>query len=238
MRANALAVMAKAPVAGEVKTRLVPPLSAGEAARLYGALLSDLLHSLRAFPAADRFVVFTPPDAATLFDAIVPAGFACFPQHAGDLGKRMEAVFADLFSRRYRQVVVIGSDVPVFPAGFLAKAFETLDESRGCVVLGPSEDGGYYLIGMSRLVREIFSDIPWGQDSVLSTTLARLSALACEVRLLPPWFDLDRVEDLGRLFSAGEKALALSQPRTLRVLRQLPARVKYYLGPGSRREPV
>jgi rSAM/selenodomain-associated transferase 1 len=192
---NAFVVMAKAPVAGEVKTRLVPPLSFQEAAEFYRCLLLDLLESFASFEDADLFVAFTPVDAASLFHQLAPPAFVCFAQRGRDLGERMQFIFEDLFAKGYERAVVIGSDLPVFPSSFLKGALQTLAESSE-VVLGPSRDGGYYLIGLSRLVPEIFTGIPWGTGRVLEATRLRLSEIGIEPPLLPEWFDVDTVEDL------------------------------------------
>ncbi|HEY3306238.1 MAG TPA: TIGR04282 family arsenosugar biosynthesis glycosyltransferase [Candidatus Binatia bacterium] len=215
---NALVVMAKAPVAGEVKTRLVPPLTLDEAAELYRCLLLDLLENFAAFETADRYVVFSPPSAARLFDEIAPPGFICFPQQGADLGDRMRSIFEDLFERGYERIVVIGSDLPVFPSSFLSDAFRALAESAR-VVLGPSRDGGYYLIGLSRLVPEIFSDMAWGSERVFEATRRKLSRIGIEPVLLPVWFDVDRVEDLPALAAGGSARL---RTRTFELLKKIP----------------
>ena len=107
--ANALVVMAKAPLVGEVKTRLAPPLSLKEAAELYRCLLLDLLENVRSFEGADLYVAFSPAAAAALFHEITPRDFVCFPQRRGDLGERMASIFEDLFEKSYERAVVIGS---------------------------------------------------------------------------------------------------------------------------------
>ncbi|HEY2918209.1 MAG TPA: DUF2064 domain-containing protein, partial [Candidatus Binatia bacterium] len=103
-RANALVVMAKAPIGGEVKTRLVPPLSFQEAAELYRSLLLDLLEWVGSFQGADRYVAFSPAAAATLFEQLLPFGFSCFAQRGGDLGERMKNIFDELFGIGHRNV--------------------------------------------------------------------------------------------------------------------------------------
>lgn len=203
---NAFVVMAKAPVAGAVKTRLVPPLTLDEAAELYRCLLLDLLDHVSAFDGADLYIAFDPPGAASLFQEIAPPGFICFPQRGAGLGDRMRAIFEDLFERGYEGVVVIGSDLPVFPSSFLSDAFRALAESAR-VVFGPSRDGGYYLIGLSRLVPEIFSDIAWGSERVLEATRRKLSWIGIEPVLLPVWFDVDRV---GLAGARGERIRSVS----------------------------
>lgn len=221
MRANALVVMAKAPLAGLVKTRLVPPLSPEQAAELYRALFLDLLEGLKGFQEADLFVAFAPDESAPWFHDTVPSAFACFPQCGGDLGERMSRAFAQLASRGYRSVALIGSDLPGLPAPHLQEAFRRLAELGHEVVLGPSRDGGYYLIGMSRQLPEIFQGIPWGSNRVLRATVERLSVLGIRTHFLLPWFDIDTVQDLHYLKSIAKQWTVRLPHRTLRFLEEL-----------------
>ncbi|MBI4487583.1 MAG: TIGR04282 family arsenosugar biosynthesis glycosyltransferase [Deltaproteobacteria bacterium] len=217
--ANALVIMAKAPLPGTVKTRLVPPLSHEEAAELYRCLLLDILDGLRFFAGADLFVAFTPAVSAPVFQELVPPGFVCFPQRDGDLGHRMHSVFVDLSDGGYKSIVLIGSDLPVFPIRFLQEAFAMLERSRRDLVLGPSRDGGYYLIAMGRSIPEIFKGIPWGEENVLAVTLQKISSLGLKAYLLPTWFDIDIPEDLRYLESVTDQFAACSQSKTLAFLK-------------------
>lgn len=221
--ANALAVMAKAPVAGKVKTRLTPFLSSKGAAELYRCLLLDLLESLRSFREADLFIAFTPVEAASFFKEI--AGFACFPQQGQDLGERMNHAFMELSNKGYRNIVLVASDLPVFPARFLEDAFAILEgPEENSVILGPSRDGGYYLIGMSRLINEIFHGIPWSSESVLPATIEKLASLGIQICLAPRWFDIDTLADLRDMEAHVRHHGAAPQPRTARFLDGLAAR--------------
>jgi uncharacterized protein len=225
--ANALIVMAKAPVAGEVKSRLVPPLSFEEAAELYRCLLLDLLENVASFEEADLYLAFTPADAAHSFRDLAPPNFTCVPQRSGDLGERMAGIFEDSFEKGYERAVVIGSDLPVFPSSFLRDAFRALAGSSD-VVLGPSRDGGYYLIGLSRLLAEIFTHIPWGTARVLQATRDRLSRIGVEPLLLPGWFDVDTVEDLRflkQMVCTGSQTRTSEMIKKLAILRDLPYRL-------------
>ncbi len=224
MHANALVIMAKAPVPGEVKTRLVPPLSPEEASELYRCLLLDLLESLGSFKRADIFVAFTPADAASLFDRLVPSGFVCFPQRGMNLGERMNHIFEDLFCKGYRNIVLVGSDLPHFPLRFLQEAFVILERSSQDLVLGPSCDGGYYLIGMNRRTQEVFEGIPWSTNRVLSKTIQKLTDLRLKHCLLPLWFDIDTVEDLRYLASLADNPTDRSQRITFGFLNALSAK--------------
>ena len=219
--ANALVIMAKAPLPGDVKTRLVPPLSPEEAAELSRCLLLDLIEELKSFRSGDLFIAFTPVEHAAFFSGIADGRFVCIPQRGHDLGERMKHIFEDLFSKGYKNIVVIGSDLPVFPSRFLQDAFMALDGSGYSVTFGPSRDGGYYLIGMNRYVPEIFQGIPWSSNSVLSTTVHKLSALELAPYFVPAWFDIDTIEDLGYLESTADQFPDRSGQLTLGFLNAL-----------------
>ena len=219
-RVNALAVMAKAPIAGTVKTRLVPPLTPAQAAEFCRALLRDQLEHLKALTVADLFVAFTPSDARAVVAEILPPEFRCFPQHGEDLGARMGKVFDHLRDNEYENIVLIGSDLPALPLSYVERAFESLSSRGKRVVLGPSHDGGYYLVGMSRRTPEIFHGMTWSHDQVLAQTLAKLADLGVDQELLPVWFDVDTVDDLRRLQSCSDVPAKETLKNTLSLLRQ------------------
>jgi rSAM/selenodomain-associated transferase 1 len=219
--ANALAVMAKAPIAGEVKTRLVPLLTHEQAADLYRALLLDQLEHLSRLTVADLYLVYAPGSAAPLMKQLAPPNFHCFAQRGGDLSERMDAAFIDLWRRGHRNVVLVGSDLPALPLSYLETAFGLLVTSTHQVVLGPSRDGGYYLVGMNQATPEIFQDMTWSHDQVLAQTMKRLAGLCLAAELLPTWFDLDTVEDLAYLQSLSEPATRNAVKRTLSYLEGL-----------------
>src|ERR1043166_5945058 len=156
---KALVMMTKMPVPGASKTRLVPPLSYEEAADLAGAMIEDQLRNLSCFNDARLFLTYTPSSSADFFVALHPGEWS-FPQVGTDRGDRMLHAFEHLFNLHYRRVVLIGSDLPALPPGTLRSAFVSLADNAE-VVFGPSLDGGYYLIGMTRVVEEIFSGIQW-----------------------------------------------------------------------------
>ena len=210
--------MAKAPIAGEVKTRLVPPFTQEQAADLYRALLLDQLEHLSELTVADLYLVYTPEDSAPLMKQLAPPNFHCLAQRGDDLGERMNFAFSDLWERGHRRVVLIGSDLPALPLDFLETAFELLTASAGQVVLGPSRDGGYYLVGMNQPTPEIFQDMTWSHDQVLAQTIDKLGKLGIQPALLPTWFDLDTVEDLAYLQSLTEPATRNAVQRTLSYL--------------------
>jgi len=220
-RANALAVMAKAPVPGSVKTRMVPPLTQEEAAALYRAILRDQLEHLTRLAAIDLYVAFTPDDAAALMKSVVPAAFECFPQRGEDLGERMQEIFVELWRRGHRNLVLIGSDVPAVPLDFFQETYSALNCEDKRVVFGPSQDGGYYLVGMNQPTPQIFERMTWSHDRVLVQTTEKLTRLGMAVKLLPTWFDIDTIEDLKRLQTISDPAVRNAMQETLDCLRRL-----------------
>lgn len=210
-RDRALVVAAKAPVAGTVKTRLCPPLSTDEAARLACALLADTLDT--AFSpvvsaVADVFLALDGDEAsvAATWDEAerrTPEGARLhrLRQRGNDLGERLAHLCADVFAAGYAHVCVIGGDTPDLPAAFLIEAFGRLAHGgQDGVVLGPAEDGGYYLVGLRQPAPGLFAGgIGWGGPNVLRDTLARAVEAERTVVLLPPWYDIDTIADLRRL---------------------------------------
>jgi len=215
--------MAKAPIPGEAKTRLAPPLTAEQAAGLARALLLDQLDHLAALRAIDLYVAFTPPQAAPLFKRLARRRYGCFPQERGDLGERMEGALAELWRRGHRNAAIIGGDVVPPPLEIFYDAFEFLSSPDPRVVIGPSRDGGYYLIGMNRPTPEIFADMTWSHDRVLRETVARLARLGVDYSLLPTWFDVDTASDLDRLRRA-EPSVRAAMRRTVAWLQRLDLR--------------
>ena len=224
IRANALAVMAKAPVPGQVKTRLLPAFTAEEAAEFSQALLVDQLSHLKELDRIDCYLVFAPDDAQSLMEDLAPPCFRLFSQQGDDLGARMAAVFERLFQMGHKNIVLIGGDLPPVPLHFFAAAYTFLESSSHGVVLGPSRDGGYYLVGCNRPTPQIFQDMVWSHSEVLAQTLDRLASLKIEYHLLPIWFDIDTPDDLRYLKSALDAALEKAMPNTLPLLRRLALR--------------
>ena len=188
-RRDALAVIAKEPVAGLAKYRLVPALGEAGAARAATAMLADTLAAVRA-TGAEPWLCFTPAEARERLGRLAP-GFGLLAQASGDLGDRLAACLAGLLAAGADRVAIVGADTPHIPAASYRRAFALLDEVD--VVLGPALDGGYYLVAAKAARPELFVGIPMGTEVVLSTTLARAARGGLGVALLPPLRDLDRV---------------------------------------------
>jgi rSAM/selenodomain-associated transferase 1 len=194
----AVAIMAKAPRAGEVKTRLCPPLSAAEAAELYRCFLLDKIEQVRSLCGARPAIAYTPEEGRAFFETAAP-DFLLVPQRGDDLGARLAGTFEALFAQGYVGALAIDSDTPTLPTGLLQEAVDLLAGPPVDVVLGPCEDGGYYLIGLRRLHRELFEGIAWSTDRVFPETVRRADAMGLTVVSLPAWLDIDTPEDLERL---------------------------------------
>jgi len=194
---NSIVIMAKAPVPNEVKTRLTPPLRPEEASRLYHGFLLDKIEQIKNINEVRRFVAYTPGEAEAFFRNIIPPGFSLFSQVGTDLGERLANVSGKLFAQGAEKVLILDSDTPNLPTDYIRDGISRLDEVD--VVLGPCEDGGYYLIGMRKFVPEIFNGIPWSTSEVAELTFKKAQSLDLSVSLLDKWYDVDTVIDLKRL---------------------------------------
>jgi rSAM/selenodomain-associated transferase 1 len=226
--ANALVIMTKAPQPGRSKTRLVPPLSYAEAADLARALLVDQLENLAKFDGARLFIAFTPEKAAGFFESFITQPFTCFPQRGQSLGERMNHAFGHLFESELKNIILIGSDLPALPLALLDQAYGLLDKSAADVVLGPSADGGYYLVGMNRMNTTIFDGIGWSRNDVLAQTIQKLAGVGLKHELLPECYDIDTARDLGRLQSERNCREVLMK-NTFTLLNQLKQRGRLYI---------
>ncbi len=194
---RALAIMVKAPRPGQVKTRLVPPLSNDEAASLYRCFLTDIFRKLSYIPDTDIFVAYSPEGSTGEIKPLAPEGFFYLPQDGADLGERMFNVFKYL-SGSYAAAALIGSDVPDIPEEYIEAAFKALEDGAEAV-FGPAVDGGYYLVGLKRPLSSVFEGIEWSTASVMEKTIERLNSLSIPFRLLPAWHDIDLPSDLAFL---------------------------------------
>lgn len=230
-----LALFMKSPESGRAKRRLRPVLSEEEIARLCEAFAGDLLEKLSTFPCDRRVIAHAGPIPNVVYQFDVGCwatalptsnrdrpSFSLYPQVEGDLGQRLENYFRWSFSQGAAKSVVIGSDSPTLPFRTLEEAFRQLDRREA--VLGPSEDGGYYLIGMRRFLPALFQEIPWGAREVFEETMKR--AVPLRVATLERWYDVDTPEDLRRLRSHVRRMVEHQERevpfRTHRLLSGLP----------------
>jgi rSAM/selenodomain-associated transferase 1 len=204
---TAVGVMTRAPSSGG-KTRLAPHLSPSRLVGLRRAMLADTLAAISRLPNVTVF--FTPDDAeaeiAAVGDAVARTAWsavadtrACLPQGVGDLGARMlRAIRRLLEGERCDAAVLVGSDIPLLTADHVLEAADTLRASGG-VVLGPADDGGYYLIGMTRAHADLFENVEWGTEIVLTDTLRAAERIGVEARLVRSAYDVDTIGDLQRV---------------------------------------
>jgi rSAM/selenodomain-associated transferase 1 len=208
--------MTKAPQAGRVKTRLVPPLTPEEAADLNKCFLRDTAAAIssacRRHPLSDAhashsqapsvargIAVYTPVGAESVYDDILPVDFSLLPQRGDRFGERLYFAVEDLFKCGFAAVCLIDSDSPTVPAENFAGAVELLSTGHDRVVLGPSDDGGYYLIGVKKPHRDLFEQIDWSTERVLDQTIQRATEVGLEIQLLRTGYDVDEGSSLQRL---------------------------------------
>jgi rSAM/selenodomain-associated transferase 1 len=194
--------MAKAPRPGRVKTRLSPPLTPEEASALNACFVRDTVASLGAACAtesADWVISYTPVGEETAFLGILPDGSLLLPQRGDGFGERLLHTAEDLFACGYSAVCLIDSDSPTVPTGEFARAARLLLDGSKCAVLGPSEDGGYYLLGLQEPIARLFEGIAWSTDVVTRQTMERAVEVGLPIEALQPWYDVDDAVSLARL---------------------------------------
>lgn len=195
LRADRLIIFAKAPVPGRVKTRLCPPLTPGEAAALHAAFIRDTLDMAVSGGPYVVTLAYTPRGSDPVFREVLgSAPVELAPQEGRDLGLRMHGSLARAIAAGAKKAALIGTDIPALPANFIRDAFLALDGSD--LVLGPAEDGGYYLVALKKPEKRLFTGITWSTPGVLADTLARAKALGLKVSLLPAMTDVDTPADL------------------------------------------
>ena len=198
----ALAVMTKVPRTGKVKTRLTPPLTPAAAAALNTCFLRD---TAEAITAASRkgdsvgIAVYTPVGEEESYRGVLPDEFQLVAQRGDDFGERLISAMEDLFALGFESVCLIDSDSPTVPPQFYEQAVQLLAQAGDRIVLGPSDDGGYYLIGLKKPHRDIFKKIEWSTKYVFSQTRERAAGIGVEVYLLPACYDVDDRATLSRL---------------------------------------
>ncbi len=196
---NALAVFAKAPIAGQVKTRLCPPLTCEEAAELYRCFLIDTVSRAATLADVHIFLAITPPQSTPLFRALLQVPVHYLPQRGDSLGEREANLFADLLQAGYARIVMIGSDIPTLPLAHVHDAFTLLANPRNDVVIGPSQDGGYYLLGARQFHPTLFENITWSTSTVFAETMAHARHAGLSVAQVPTWYDVDAQAELRQL---------------------------------------
>ena len=199
MSGDCLGVFAKFWEPGTVKTRLAKSVGDDVAAAAHRLFVDATIARFSAIENVQRYVAYAPDSdqSQEAFGALSALGWQSGPQSAGDLGARMEHFFRTRFDQGHSAVVLLGSDSPNVPLERIHAAFSALKERE--VVLGPTEDGGYYLVGMSADIPPIFAEVPWSTPAVWQTTIQRLESAQVSYAELQPWYDVDEMADLERL---------------------------------------
>jgi rSAM/selenodomain-associated transferase 1 len=200
----ALGVMIKAPRPRFSKTRLCPPLQPEEAAQLSRLFLKDTAENIALVCRADArtagVAIYTPIGSEAEFVGAVPDNFYFIPQRGAGFGERLLNALEDLFAVGFSSVALIDSDSPSLPTAFYQKLVEQLsgaDDKQ--VVIGPTEDGGYYLIGVTKPHDALFTNINWSTEEVFGQTVQKAAAHGLRINALPEWYDVDDAVSLGRL---------------------------------------
>lgn len=228
-----LIVFAKNPVPNQVKTRLLPEISPEQAASLYRAFLTDWCEMLTNISNVDVVIAYTPPDCQPDLQAVIGDDVTYIPQTGTGLGERLTSATQWASENGYNKILLVGSDSPTLPLSYIFQAVVSLDARD--VVIGPSMDGGYYLIGFSAeclavTVPFIFEEIAWSTPQVFQQTVERVHTVNVTFKLLPPWYDVDTPEDLAFLHAhlsamqlAGEPVQAVrTQNMLLKILKENP----------------
>ncbi|MBK8048042.1 MAG: TIGR04282 family arsenosugar biosynthesis glycosyltransferase [Anaerolineales bacterium] len=190
-------MVAKQPAPGQTKTRLCPPLTGELAAELYTCFLADTLDIMRGVSGVDHVIAYSPEDAAGYFQGLAP-DFGLTPQRGASLGERLDNLLTAALAAGAHQAVVMDSDSPTLPPAYIAAAFDHLAAGAD-VVLGPCQDGGYYLIGVTGPQPRLLREVPMSTPTVLRDTLALAAEIGVRVALLPPWYDVDTANELAHL---------------------------------------
>ena len=225
----AIAVMAKAPQSGHSKTRLTPPLSPSQAAAVSAAFLRDITENLALAAEArpiDRYVAYAPQGLSHLFDGILAQGtqlvladgHADVPDEVAGFGRCLLHAIGSLLAKGFSAACVLNSDSPTLPTKILCAAADLLLAPGDRAVLGPAEDGGYYLLGMKSAHATLFTGIEWSTDRVAEQTRERAREIGLELAELPRWYDVDDSVSLERLQRDLARSTGYAAPETAQVL--------------------
>jgi hypothetical protein len=212
LNGKGLIIFAREPLPGKVKTRLAAAIGDAAAAGLYKAMLQDVLAISRKLMDVQT-VVFWDCEESGL--QLLADRYSCRSrrQADGDLGQRMQAAFAEMFDNGFEQCCIIGSDIPDLPLDYIKEAFDLLAAEKADSIFGPSADGGYYLLGLTRMIPQFFTNIEWSTPLVLRQSLEAAREAGATTALLPVWHDIDTREDLNSFMKRSASQLA-AQTRT------------------------
>jgi len=207
-----LIVIAKRPTPGQTKTRLAPPLTPEQATGLYECFLQDTLDLIKQVPGVQPAIAFYPEHERAYFEELAP-GFNLHLQNGADLGERLDDALQHYLGSENCHVVIMDSDSPTLPAACLSQAFDALNDGSE-MVLGPCDDGGYYLIGLKQPAPRLLREVQMSTPHVARDTLSLAAEEGLKYSLLPIWYDIDEIVTLRRLVDELEKLPAEVAPST------------------------
>ncbi len=219
---NALIVIAKRPSPGDTKTRLSPPLTPRQASELYECFLIDTIELVRQVTDVQPVIAYLPAQERPYFAALAP-DFELILQEGANLGARLDNALTAYLQAGYRRVAIMDSDSPTLPAACLAETFDELAKGAD-LALGPCEDGGYYLIGVTRPEPRLLRQVKMSTPHVAADTLALAAEEGRKVALLPTWYDVDDSGSLARLLHELDQAPKPVAQRTRAYLNRSPFR--------------
>jgi len=195
---RAVIIMAKAPLAGTVKTRLQPFLSAAQCAALAACFLGDAINKAKLIKNQRLIIAYSPAEERDFFARLANGKTSLVEQKGINLGEKMFSAFGFAFAQNADAAVMIGTDSPTFPDDFIEQAFEFL-ETNSDAVLGKTEDGGFYLIGLRKLDKRIFEAVKWSSAKTFEQVRGNIMNLDWHLREVPAWYDVDEPKDLEQL---------------------------------------
>jgi hypothetical protein len=219
--------MAKASAPGRAKTRLVPPLTYDQAADLNTAFLQDVADNLvlanlvaagrgaNARAAIVGYAAYGPPGSGDFFRRILPQSIGLIEAWLPNFGDCLFHTVREILARGHDSAVVLNADSPTLPTALLVETAEVLARPGDRAVLGPSSDGGYYLLGLKFAHRRMFEDIAWSTERVAEQSLARAREIGLDVHMLPAWYDVDDIDGLRRLQAELRDCEAKTPPQNL-----------------------
>ncbi|MEO5886472.1 MAG: TIGR04282 family arsenosugar biosynthesis glycosyltransferase [Anaerolineales bacterium] len=215
---NALIVVAKRPAPGQTKTRLSPPLKPEQASALYECFLLDTLDHIRRVRNTRHVIAYLPHDEQEYFHRCAP-DFELIPQEGDNLGERLDQALTHYLLRGYERVVIMDSDSPTLPPDYLSQAFNVLSDGAD-VVLGPCDDGGYYLIGIKKASPRLLREVHMSTPTVAAETITLAKEEGLNLVTLPTWYDVDDITSLRRLAEQVENHNSLMAVHTHQFLQQ------------------
>lgn len=215
---NVLIVVAKQPAPGQTKTRLSPPLTPEQASALYECFLFDTLDHMRQVEETQKVIAYLPLDAQDYFQRVAPE-FELVPQTGDDLGARLDHALTWHLSMGYDHAIIMDSDSPTLPSHYLSQGFIALSNGAD-VILGPCDDGGYYLIGLKKPAPRLLREVHMSTPTVAAETIALAKEEGLNLVTLPTWYDVDDIASLARLMKEIEELEPTSSKHTRQFLQQ------------------